>query len=251
MKYFKTELKEFINSFKLKFNFIQILLFDLIFYIVVLPSIYLAALIINRQGVKVDTTLLTPEAIATASELEITLLSSQVRSLVVWTLVSFAVVFILALLTWSFTRGLIYTKLLKQKFTLKYFKKFIGLNIFLIMALIPILVFLAVLLKAELMSFIVVSVALLLAVAYFISLIYIQFTKNKQLKVFASIGEGLSLGAKKFKKLLLPGILIIIVGYIINVISVRLPPSTYTSIILFAIFMAWARIYFVSTVERV
>ena len=92
-----------------------------------------------------------------------------------------------------------------------------------------------------------VSMLILLAMAYFTSLIYIQFTKKNE--TFNSIGKGLELGAKKLKTLLLPGILIIAVWLIINKIESLLPKSIYLSIIIFVVYMAWARIYFVNRVE--
>ena len=75
--YFKEEFVQFFNSFKLKFNFLQIVLYDLIFYAVLYPSLYLVTWIINLKGENVDTALLTQETIMKASEAELQVVTGQ------------------------------------------------------------------------------------------------------------------------------------------------------------------------------
>ena len=245
LDYLKKELMQFLNSFKLKFNFIQILLYDLLFYAIIVPSLLFIPNFLNKQGAKIDQSLLTQEAIMKATEVELQLFYSQLRNLVIAAVVGIAALLLIALLAWSLSRGLIYTKLLKKKFTSKYFKKFIGLNLVLGIALLVITPFLATLLKVQL---IYLSLAILLIIAYFTTMIYIQFTKNNL--IFASIGDGLSFGAKNILKLIIPIILIIIVGYILMKVSYNLPEISFAPLILVAAYMAWLRIYFINKVNQ-
>jgi len=248
--YFKKELTVFLNSFKLKFNFIQILLFDLIFFAITVPGIYLVSLMINKKGAEIDTAMLTQEALIGASEAELQLLTSQMQGLIAWTIASFVILALIILITWSITRCLIYGNLLKKKVTPTYFKKTIGFTLILSIIFIILVPFIAALVKTQTMFFAYFSLAIFLALIYFAVLSYIQLTKKN--KVFASIRKGIEFGAKNFKKLLLPIILILVVGYIINQILALLPKSqklTVIFILVLAAYMAWARIYFVDRVK--
>ncbi|MBW2995967.1 hypothetical protein KY332_01570 [Candidatus Woesearchaeota archaeon] len=245
----KKQLKQFIESFKLKFNFIQIIFYDLLFYAIVYPSTYLAGKIITKQGSKISPESLTQEAMAQITPDQLKLLMADVNTLMFTTIIVGILLAVILLLSWSFTRGMIYSTLLKKKFTKKYFKKLIGLNLFLAVILIPILLFISGLLKTKIIALMYASTILLTALIYFIALIFIKLTKTN--KVFESIGNALEFGAKNIPKLLIPGILILAAGYIIRLLSTLAPQILIISVLLYAAYMAWARIYFVSEVEKI
>ena len=249
LNYFKSEFKEFFNSFKLKFNFLQIILFDLTFYAAVFLTSIVSTKIMEAKGTGLDTSMLTEQALTAASEAELAVFASGFKGFII---AAFAVIIIMALvvlLGWSLTRGLIYTNLLKKKLTKTYFIKSVGLNIVLAIIVFVVMMFISVLLQMQIQAIIYFSALLLGSIIYFISLIYIQFTKT--LKVFESIGEGLSFGTKKFHKLLMTVVLILIVGAILNYLVSFLPYSIFLIMIFFIVYLAWAKTYFVNTVSRV
>ncbi|MBR9691618.1 hypothetical protein GOV06_02430 [Candidatus Woesearchaeota archaeon] len=249
LKYFKDQLKDFLDSFRLKFSFLQIMLFDLIFYAAVMPLTYAVASMVNKQGEGINTAMLTQEAIMQASEAELVALTSQIRGLVVGAIVGFGLLAVITLAVWSLTRGLIYSKLLGKKYTSKYFKKSLLLNLVLGLGLLLIIPFIAVLVRTQSVFLVYVAFIIILAAAYLVTLTYIQFTKKNA--IFNSIGEGFSFGAKALPRLLLPGLLILIVGFLINKITLRLPSSLYISLIIFVAYMAWARTYFISETKKI
>ncbi len=146
---------------------------------------------------------------------------------------------------------MIYTTILKKKLTKTHFLKAMGFNfIFGITALVITIFFTSI---AKVLPYSSSIFLLIFAIiSYFLFIIYVYFTKT--LKVFSSIGYGLSTGIKKLNKLAIPYLLIILVLAALTVLSFFIgrvrPLSSYFSLIIFVAFMSWARLYFIPEVEK-
>jgi len=254
MKKIKKFFKDFADSFKPKISWLYIILFDLLFYGITVLLVkgvgsYLAGKsnAINLPVIE-DLTALTAEQVQP--------IASQVQSLVISTILLSILIFVVILGTWSLSRGLIYSILLKKEFNKKSFKKFILLNLFLFVVITIILTFftaIGLILQELVLSYRYVFYLVFLVIAYYLSINYIIFTKHN--KVFESIGKALEFGTKNMPKLLIPCLLILIVSLILTNIQpflgIPLAIAPFVSLIVFVIFMAWARIYFVHKVEEI
>ena len=193
------------------------------------------------------------EALLQASETQLAALYSDLKTLVIATLSILIITVLALLLGWSLSRGLIYTKILKKKFNWDFFKRFVGLNVIISIIFIILLLIISALVQTQIKSMIYAGLIILVVLIYYITIIYIQFTKTK--KIFASIGEGLSKGTKIIPKLIIPLILILLVGIGFNLISkllilMGIPQSTYITILLLALYLAWARLYLLPEVNK-
>ena len=249
MKYIKTELKEFISSFKLDATYLQVILYDLIFYAATIPTLLLFGGVTKTLGSRIDQGLMTQEALLAASQAELQAFYSSLKWLVMWTIFSLILMFVVTLTSWSVSRGLIYTKLLNKKFNKSYFWKSIGLALVLGIIVFPLLLLISLFLKSFVYYLIVFSGVFLLAIAYFLAMIYIEFTKSKL--VFASIGSGLTQGCKKLPRLILPILFIAVIGIIVGLANNALPKTIVVTLIVLVLFWAWARMYFVKRVESI
>jgi len=250
----KKQLIDFKDSFKLKPNFLKIMLFDLLFYVITIASLFFFGFVISKYSEKIPAGMLNADIFSRSPE-ELSLLASNMQGFYIAIIVSVIASIIITLAAWSLSRGLIYTNLLKKKLTPRYFFKLLGLNTLLAIIILILLVFLSVIVKI-IPAAGYVLLALILIAIYFITLIYIYFTKSD--KLFKSIGTALSKGTKAIPKLIFPCFLIIVVYILINIISslikkaLQANTATYIiSLLIFIVFLAWARIYFTEEVSKV
>jgi hypothetical protein len=198
----------------------------------------------------VDLSMLNQQILQRSPE-EVQALSSQLTSLLVILLLTIIFFLLALLLSWTLSRGLMWTTVLKKKFTKHYFKKFVGLNV-LFGIVLAILIF--VFSKLVELSYIIYIFYITFAIfIYFTAIIYTYFTK-KEHQIFNSIGQGLTIGVKKLKHLIIPSLLIIVLLAVISIASFLLQ-KVYSSIfiifILIILYSAWARPYFISQAEKV
>lgn len=240
------QLIDFKNSFKPNLLFLKVILFDLLFYLITIPTFIFIGNFLTKQTSKLDLTALEQQLISPE-------LSSQVQHFFTIFILTIAAIVIITLAAWSLSRALIYTTILKKRLTLKYFFKFAALNlIFAIVALI-ILVFFGTLVAAA-PKIIYLFYAVVLIAAYFILLAYYFFTKKNE--IFNAIGTALTIGATKLSQLFLPCLLILAVlailsllTLLLSILGIIMPP--FISLLIFTVFLAWARLYFIPQVEKI
>ncbi|MBW2978203.1 hypothetical protein KY331_05125 [Candidatus Woesearchaeota archaeon] len=246
------KLKDFKDSFKPKITWIYIMLFDLLFFAVAILTLKGVGSFLEKKMAVINM----PEGdLLSMTQEQLQPITAQLQDLVISIGISVILVFIVMIAIWSLSKGLIYCTILKKKFTKQYFKKFFLLNLFLSIVIIIILTFLMTVgsVLKELVAFRHIFYIFLLAVAYYLSINYIFFTKHN--KVFESIGKTLTFGTKNILKLLIPCLLIYIPFQIIfttlTLIPIPLFFAPFVSLIIFVIFMAWARNYFVQEVNKI
>ncbi len=269
MAYLNNQISLFKKSFKLdKKRFWLVVLLDFIFVVVSGIALFLWSNWVTNSALKIhglDLTILTEDAVN-----ELALL----KSFYYGTLIYSILLIIFLFLAWSFFQGFIWNTILKKKFNLDYFKKFLLLNL----ACIPlfiILYFLAVIclgffdlvllffstsgLNTSLAMFILlilVSFIFLPALLYminFISIIYIYFTKKN--KILDSFKSTFDIAVKKIHLLYIPYLIISLVLVLLSVITIpfNILPAWLTSLISFVllvIYAAWARFYIAAVIVK-
>ena len=246
------QLTLFKDSFKLDITFIKVIIFDLLFYVILIPSFFVVGILLNKWAQKMDLDMLNQQILTKSAE-EIQALTSQVQSFIAILIITVVILVLIILAAWSLSRGLIYTTLLKKKLTKGYFLKFMLLNLIIGIVALILLIFFSVIVNA-IPPAIYLFYAVVLIAGYLSVLMCVLFTKKN--KIFNSIVKGFSEGAIKLKKLIIPCVLILVVFIILSLISfllgrAQLTITPYISLLIFVIFMAWARIYFVRQAEKV
>lgn len=244
--------KDFVNSFKPKISWLYIMLFDFLFYGISILLVKAVGSYLSKKSASII--LPTGDLMSMpAEQLEPILL--QLRNYFIATIVSVVLAFIIILVAWSLTRGLIYSLLLKKKYSKSYFKKSILLNLFLSVDIIILLTFfvsIGLLLQDLARGYVYVFYAVFLVIGYYLSLNYIFFTRKNH--VFESVGKALTFGTKNLPKLIIPCLIILIISTVLsNLVPLIIPVQilSFASLVIFVAFMAWARTYFVHEVEKI
>jgi hypothetical protein len=246
----KKQLSDFKDSLKINLDFLQLLLYDLLFYAIAIPSAIIFGKLILNQTKNIDINalnqgLLAQEAAAKAQEI-----AANTGSLLALFFIGLFIILIITLAAWALSRGLIYNKLLNKKLTKAFFFKFMAMNIFFGFVLAMLFIFLGNLVTVS-KIFIIPFYASFFVCSYFITLTYIFFTKK--VKVFEALGDSLSKGVAIFPKIWLPCLLILIMFMVlgaVNQIATRLGAQQFIYILTLALYTCWARIYFVRAVEK-
>ncbi len=262
MAYLNNQINLFKKSFKLdKKRFFSVIIFDSLFILVSYIALSLCGAWLNSSASKIgglDLITLTENAVN-----ELAALKSFYYGLIVCSILLIIFLF----LAWSFFQGFIWNTILKKKFDLSYFKKFLLLNL----ACIPIsiiLFFIAIIcieffnliflffstsgLNTSLVMFILlvlftfVFLPILLYLINFISVLYFYFTKKK--KISYSFKNTFDIAVKKIHLLYIPYLMMSLVFVLLSVITIPLNilPTWLTSLFLliFLIFYAaWVRFY--------
>jgi len=266
----ENKFKNLKESFILNKEFLITYIYDLLFYIIILPCFGVSFFMLSSVSSNIDVSLL--EKAASLAPEKAQVIISQWYSLVVLSLALALLLLLITAAAWSLSRSLIYTRMLKEKFSFNYYLRFFLLNIFHLLKaifffIIPLACFTSVItiiigpgeIFAKFITLVMMIAVLLLS--YFISLSYIIFTKNKEKRAIKSWLGSLSTGVPNFKKFLFPSTVIFIFFAIIGVIISNMPLLTESinlspilSIILialiFALFTTWARRYFVIEAEH-
>ena len=103
----KKQLIDFKDSFKLDAVFLKILLFDLLFYAVIMSSFAFIGFILKSQSDKVDLTALDPQYILQKSAEELQVVSAQIQNyfaIFIFTIILSIIIFLAA---WSLSRSCI------------------------------------------------------------------------------------------------------------------------------------------------
>ncbi len=255
----KRELTEFKNSFKEipKLNTLVLMLYDALFYLL----IYLVAIGLSTVFAKISPNVqgMNMFALQIQDTALIEQQYSMMKKAMIYVAVYFIIFILLTILSWTISRYLVWTRLLKKNIDLKNFRKFFFLNLLWVLIwFIPyaIVTYPAIRLASQgdvftgLLYLLAVPVFTLIP-AYFTYMLYYGFLekygKGKS-PLKTSIKHAFINGGKYFTKLIVPVILAIIVFLIIffgSYIFKDLPeaPKMIVSFIISFGTFAWIKIY--------
>jgi hypothetical protein len=256
----KTLLKSFKLSNKLKITFLIELVFMTI--IVSLASLFNWLLTVKSNTFSNGQT---PEQVkllfASMGPDQMNSFVNQLQSYLYFLIIGFIIIAVTTLILFSLSRAMIWSKLLKNKLSIKNWKRWVLLNIAI---LVPILLFLIIYAIVKIMiNLIITSVitnnnallivnlvinyALFLFLLIFIFLVFYSFAKDQ--KVWQSIGHSFSLIKKTFWKyylfVLIVSLLMNVIGYLISLLIA----SLIINMILLVLFISWARVYLVKVLK--
>lgn len=230
---------------------------DALFYLILAPSFMLFSYIINKQADMVDKSLLNEQILYQAPE-KINQLNQSLEALLIVLIAAGLLLLLVAVVSWSLSRGLAYTQLTKKKFTKDYFIRFSLMNLlyFILVSLIVVLPFVLFISSIQFMlsqgpvlayTILIVMILSSLLISYLINLSYAIFTLKNNL-ILSSIGNSIIKSANIIKEIwptcLIISIIFILLGIIINIIPIK-----WISLVIFIGFTAWARRYFVISVK--
>lgn len=269
MAYLNNQINLFKKSFKLdKKRFFSVMVLDLLFILVSYIALFLWSSWVSSSALKIsglDLTMLSEDAV---NEL------AALKSFYYGTLVCSLLLIIFLFLAWSFFQGFIWNTILKKKFNLNYFKKFLLLNL----ACIPlsiILLFIAVtcfwffksvflffsttgvntglvmFILLVLFTFILLPIMLYLACVVWI--LYFYFTKKNN--ILYSFKNTFDIGIKKIKLLYVPCLIMSLVFVLLSLITIPLnllPEwlNSLFSLIFLIIYAAWMRFYITTVIAK-
>jgi hypothetical protein len=250
-KYFKANLNELIQSFKLGKDFFYYIFSDMLFWLASLLSGACILLYFNKLSVQsnIYNTFVT---MAGQSNVDVSILDSEARSFLVIFIFLIILLALIVLASFNLSRSLIYTRLMKSNITWNYFFRFAGLNFMLgVFSYLVLIFFRQIKLALPVVDYLFLPT--LFIIAYFSVLSAIIFTKSK--KIFSSIAQAITKGIEHLPNLFFSGIAIIIVFLAIrqlNTLIFLLNPviATVISIIFFILFVSWARLYFVKQASK-
>ena len=250
------QFKKCINSFKeLDITYLHTILYDILLYSFWFLTFTLYGTIVPKllKGMEnIDIVELQTSMSAEQAELTLQTLQSTITQFILLTIL----LVLLILASYALFKGLIWTKILKKKFTWKYFRKFIALNLLYVLfaVVVFILPVLLVLLGIEagfwLLFLQILFVFVAIVYFYFRTISNILFTKTKKISsFFNAFGKGVD----KFKKLVMPLVFMLLTFLAILLLStvLNLVSETISLIIaglLLLVFIAWVRIYFVKSI---
>ena len=269
MTYINNQINLFKKSFKLdKKRFFSVIIFDSLFILVSYITLFLWRIWVSSSASKIsglDLATLTENALQELAALKSFYYGILICSLLLIIFLFFA---------WSFFQGQIWNTILKKKFDLNYFKKFLLLNL----ACIPlsiILFFIAVIflsffrsiflffsttgLNTSFIMFILlilftfVFLPIILYLINFISILYFYFTKKN--KILDSFKNTFNIAVKKIHLLYAPYLIMSLVFVLLSVITIPLNifPEWLTSLfsLIFLIFYAaWIRFYIAAVIAK-
>ena len=273
MAYLGNQINLFKKSFKLdKKRFSLVIIFDFALILVSYIALNLWGRWVNSAVLKIsgmDLATLSEEALG-----EIVKELAALKSFYYGTLIYSILLIIFLFFIWSFFQGQIWSTILKKKFNLNYFKKFLLLNL----ACIPlfIIIFFIMLACLELLGrvflffstsglntifvmfillvlFSFIFLPILIYLINLTSIIYIYFTKKN--KILDSFKNTFDVAVKKIHLLYIPYLMISLVFVLLSVITIpfNILQEGLTLLILFVlliIYAAWARFYIADVIAK-
>lgn len=252
LRYFKEQYSIVVGLNKKLFSkkTLTIEVLDLIGYFLILATIFTITGYLNYLLNKVlQYGMLTKEEIISSLNI-MSSFSAEFDKLKI-TAIILAILFLLIFyLIWSLFKGLIYTRMMNKRFTMKYFIKKYLLNMMWITSWLIILVGTLLIIKLEVMPYMFWILVMLMF--HLTIILYIRFTEKN--KIFTSIKLAFKTGIKKIHYFILPYLLIFVAFFIVSGISylgtyLHSIISLTITIILLLLFLAWSRYYIIETVK--
>jgi len=224
-------------------------IYDLLFYVVFFSGSLVASHLFVRQIDKVKNT------IQSVGVLTITNLESTVpvlKSFILSILAIFVGFVILVTIDWTVFKGLIWASMLKKRYSLNYFTKFLLLNLCWFFAWSFLVVATALIVRnVKVASLIIIFIGFLFV--HLSWLVSALFTR-KQL-VWDAIRESLNVGIKKFYIFIVPYTFLLIVFFLVSQLLWLVRPLSNTvelffSVVILVFFAAFARLFLLEILEN-
>ncbi|MFC1734194.1 hypothetical protein ACFL6I_28150 [candidate division KSB1 bacterium] len=239
-------------------TFLLIFAFDLVFFALMYPLIYLYGYFINRliaPYMGLDVASLTSQ-----STDQLAIYQQSLTNLIVFTVLLTIALVLLLVLVWSVSRALIWTRLLARKMTFRYFGKFYLLNLVWIAISTIVLVFFGTIFYAsgsanKILGIItgIIFLIVFITLVYLMYILYYVFTKGDNL-VWKSLKEAFVLGTMRCPKLTLPVVLVlgtVVVSF--ATLLFKLLPKIMMDVLSYVVFFgvfAWVKIYAVDVLKE-
>lgn len=234
MGYLKNNIKTYVNSFKNK-NILLITAINILFILITAALIKLTKVISQPQIDKIQKIDLGSIASQTEAQLQSTI--TALKGFALFAILTAILFILLLIINWSLCQGIIYNILLKKKFSLKYFNKFLLLNI---IWFIPWLILTVIILFGGKIEYLITPALILtLLFLHFSFILYIQFIKNSKLN---QVKQALKIGIKKIHYFIMPYILISITFVILSQLNLLKPHFIIITLVCL-LFFSWLQNY--------
>ena len=236
ISYIRANIRAYLNSFRrIDKDFLSVLLLNSLFFLSTAGAVKLIEFVSRGQMEKMNRIDLSNIAFQTEAQLKSTIAS--MKGFVVFLIAAAAVFVLFTILNWSFFQGIIHSILLKKKFNIKFFWKFLILNI--IWALPWSILFFIILLGTKVTYFVFTFTICLLLFFHFSFILYILFTKNNKL---ANIKKAMKIGTAKIQYFILPYFFIFITFIILSQLAL-LKLGNIIMLFIFIVFFSWWQYY--------
>ena len=233
--YIKKNLKMYAYSFKVDKDFLSVLLLNSLFFLSTAGAVKLIEFISRVNMEKMNRIDLSNIAFQTEAQLKSTIAS--MKGFVLFLIVAAVISVLFTIINWSFFQGIIHSILLKKKFNINFFWKFLILNI--IWALPWSILFFIILLGTKVTYFVFIFTICLLLFFHFSFILYLLFTKNNK---FSDIKKALKIGTAKIHYFILPYFLIFITFMILSQVAL-LKLGNIIMLLIFIVFFSWWQYY--------
>lgn len=251
-KYSETSFDDFASSFKWQ-TIVVTALYDALFWMLLVFSIQLYQWRLQVKTLQAQaSTVITREALLNPQQLSQNLIAT--RSFIIFLIVGILLLIIFNLITYTLSRGMIWTNIAGKKPTKKFLLKFLALNSLWWLIWLPMLFIVLISLRQT--TLVRGSVALIFMVAaYFTVILHTLFLNERGL---ASIGHAFGVGMGKLFRFAVP------YGYAFIVMIIILVPATLIftfahvqgklaqalSMMLVVPWLAWLRVYLYPTIKK-
>jgi len=252
-KYAQSSFDDFIGTFKRWQTIVITALYDAIFWLLLVFSAQFYQWKVQAKMLQTQaSTMLTQAGLADAAQLSQNVTS--LRSFLTVIIAGIVVLILFNLITYTISRGLIWTNIAEKKITKKFLLKFLGLNSLWWLIWIPIIFIILITLKLS--GALKGSFTLVMTIAaFFTPILHTLYMNGRGLR---SIGQAFGLGFSKLFKFAVPYCFAYIVLVIILVPTtiifslwpVRQPTMQAISMMIAVPWMAWLRIYLYPVIKK-
>jgi len=238
----------FKESWKLDIRFLLVILFDLLFYAIIVPCFFLYAFLTNRSAGILQSILGakdTASYLSTASQFEISMMTGNLKSFVILFIAGAVILFFVGLFSLALSRTLIWNYLLKKRFSFKRYLKMALLIIVLFVGIIIVLLVSSVVMLLNRTAFSILFSLLMLFLFYFVFNAKINFTKTG--KIFDSIGNAFkNIDRNVYLLCLIPFIVVMLITFATSFMFAQVL-NIIISMILIILFSSWMRLFVLET----
>lgn len=240
----------FVKSFKkINKNVVHIMMHDLLNLVFVIAGFFVWMKFLNVKAAQLATIDL--ENIMSASAAEVSVNIALIRGFIISLSLTTVLFLIYFAVVWSFFNGNIWSIILRKRFTLKYYKKFLLLNLAWVFAwAVFSVVFLMSMNRTAAVYFFII---IFFIIIHLTNILYVSFTEEPKLK---SVKKAFELGFKNIHRFIVPYVLIWIVGIVLSFVFLIFRPlpdklESGITLVLTLPYLAWLRIYIASCVDKV
>jgi hypothetical protein len=246
----KEQTRKIVNFWKKSFgrdkNCLRVFLYDLLFFAIIIPCIYVFFKLIEMKAQSLRVGDL-EQYLATASAAELQMLSTHLRGFVFYFCIGVTILFLVALFGYTLSRSLIWNRLTGKRFYAGKYAKFLVLNLMMFLVFAAFIIFYVfVLMKFRPIVFLVLLYFILLLIMYVVFLIKMSYART------SSIFRSIRLGFEKINwtvyLLLLPLYAVFLAAsFFLSMMLSKWVLADFTAtIILLVMFWTWMRKFMIN-----